>query len=270
MLVVVLAGRDGEYRAARFAHDLIGDAAPDQAGERRPGRAGQHDQVGGPCGRLPCDRQGHMPAPGIHDGRGGPRAAAGPPPARPRPGRASPGRTWRRCAAAGRRFARGPGTARRWPECRSAPPPPAPSLTRPVSAPGLGSGARGICRCWSARRRRTGYLELVDHQHHKDLRWASGPAVPARALAASARVAGLVWPRAVGPVGGAGQGSALGLAAQAGEMALGQLRRPRRPGERGLPVPGQPTGPGPRRQAQSRPPRRSGRSARSSCRRWRR
>ena len=154
MLVVVLAGRDGEYRAARFAHDLIGDAAPDQAGERRPGRAGQHDQVGGPCGRLPCDRQGHMPAPGIHDGRGGPRAAAGPPPARPRPGRASPGRTWRRCAAAGRRFARGPGTARRWPECRSAPPPPAPSLTRPVSAPGLGSGGRGICRCWSARRRR--------------------------------------------------------------------------------------------------------------------
>ena len=40
VFVVVLAGRNGEYRAAGFAHDLIGDAAPDQAGEGRAGSAG--------------------------------------------------------------------------------------------------------------------------------------------------------------------------------------------------------------------------------------
>ncbi len=144
--------RNGEHRAAGFAHDLIGYAAPDQAGHGRPRAAGQHDQVGWPCGCLPGDRDGHIAVPGIDHGGGGPgpaagpRPPAGPPPARPWPGRWFPGRTWRRCAAAGRRSARGPGAARRWSGHRSASPPPAPGLTRPAIAPGPGSGGRGICR----------------------------------------------------------------------------------------------------------------------------
>jgi hypothetical protein len=69
---------DGEHRAAGLADDLIGHAAPGQAGEGRPGAAGQHDQVSGPCGCLPRDRVGHIAAPGVHDGGGGGRRAAGP------------------------------------------------------------------------------------------------------------------------------------------------------------------------------------------------
>jgi WD40 repeat protein len=74
---VALPGRYDEHRVTRFAHDLIGHAAPDQAGDGQPGTAGQHDQVSGPCGRLPRDRRGHIRAPGIHRGPDGRTPATG-------------------------------------------------------------------------------------------------------------------------------------------------------------------------------------------------
>src|SRR5215813_10942955 len=96
--------------------------------------------------RWPHRRAGHRPRQWWPGARRRPRPLGVLAPARPWPGRWFPGRTWRRCAAAGHRSARGLGAARRWSCHRSAPPPPAPGLTRPASAPGPGSGGRRTCR----------------------------------------------------------------------------------------------------------------------------